>query len=80
MEVREQVDYLFCSHCNQNVSRSTYRRHQVIAFKRKQQVSLSSSSDSDISDDGASETLSDANSRLDSPNSPLHSWSNEEGK
>ena len=55
MELSEQSDYLFCSHCKEHVSRSTYRRHQLMTVKRKREVS--SSSDSDASE--SSRTSSD---------------------
>lgn len=54
MELTEQSDYLFCSHCKEHVSRSTYRRHQLMTVKRKREVS--SSSDSDAPNNDASES------------------------
>ena len=53
-----QIDYLYRSYCNENVFRSTYRRHQLMTVKRKREVS--SSSHSDISDSDNSETSNDA--------------------
>ena len=65
MEFSEQSDYLFCSHCKEHVSRSTYRRHQLMAVKRKREVS--SSSDSDIPNNDASESSSDDSFHPPSP-------------
>lgn len=49
----EQGESIFCHHCNENVSRSTYRRHQlhVSNLKRKhiqKHRTETSESDSDI--------------------------------
>ena len=53
----ESNGYVFCQHCNENVSWSTYRRHQLgVAIKRKplckEKVPLS---DSDIDLDSDSD-------------------------
>lgn len=57
MEFIEQSDHLFCPHCKEHVSRSTYRRHQLMTVKRKREVS--SSSDSDIPNNDSSESSRD---------------------
>ena len=47
--------YLFCAHCNENVSESTFRRHQILYSKtlpnngRKRVVVSSSDSESEVS-------------------------------
>ena len=81
MEDSSQIDYLYCSHCNGNVSRSTYQRHQLMTVKRKRKVS--SSSDSKIFDSDGSETSNDDSrlvTRLDPPNPFPNSLSIKNGK
>ena len=49
-------DLLYCVHCEENVTRSTFRRHQLLVRKRKhEQMASGSGSDSDSSDDSASD-------------------------
>ena len=53
----EQSDHLFCPYCKEHVSRSTYRRHQLMTVKRKREIS--SSSDSNNPSNYSSESSSD---------------------
>lgn len=44
MESRKRRDYVYCDHCDQLVTKSTYRRHQLMRGKRKRNPVESSSS------------------------------------
>ena len=64
MEINNQEDLIYCVHCEENVTRPTYRRHQLLVLKRKhdqtasESESDSGSSNSESSDDSASTTES----------------------
>ena len=47
MEHTNCSDYIYCLHCNDNVSRSTYHRHKSLKRQRYQTSDSSSDSESD---------------------------------
>ena len=69
MEWSEESDYVYCTHCKENVVRSTYWRHQQLLQRKRKLVTTtkrpaSDSDSSEFSSDEDSTDTSDSSSGL----------------